>query len=112
MSALLRKLETPQQRAGADAADQAAAAASARRAIKPAVAKIMQQVAAESKDPSARVYTQLEMIRAIELAQAPLIPLARRVATLNPDAGEIGAGMLASLVEVARAACVVTGADQ
>lgn len=33
-----------------------------------------------------------------------LLAICRRVASLNPDAGEIGAGMLRQLVELARAA--------
>lgn len=37
-------------------------------------------------------------------ADDPIIRLAQRVADLNRDAGEIGAGMLASLVDDARAA--------
>ena len=41
----------------------------------------------------------------------PLVALARRVARLNPDAGEIGPGMLASLVEDARQALASAGVD-
>lgn len=42
---------------------------------------------------------------------APLVTLAHRVAMLNPDAGEIGPGMLASLVEDARQALASAGVD-
>lgn len=44
------------------------------------------------------------------IAAAPeLIALAERVARLNRDAGEIGAGMLAGLVDDARAAIAKVG---
>lgn len=42
-------------------------------------------------------------------AAGPLLALARRVAHLNPDAGEIGAGMLASLVIDAHNALTAAG---
>lgn len=35
---------------------------------------------------------------------APFVALAEKVANLNPTAGEIGAGMLANLVEMAQTA--------
>jgi hypothetical protein len=40
-----------------------------------------------------------------------LTALARRVARLNRDAGEIGAGMLASLIDDARAALAAAGSE-
>lgn len=38
--------------------------------LTPAIAAILTQVAAESKDESSRIYTQAEMVRAIELARS------------------------------------------
>lgn len=38
--------------------------------LTPAVEAVLQQVAAESKDDHARIYTQAEVVRAIELAIA------------------------------------------
>lgn len=42
-------------------------------------------------------------------ARAALVALARRVARLNPNCAEIGAGMLASLVQDAKAALIHAG---
>ena len=41
-----------------------------------------------------------------------LLRLAVRIANLNPDAGEIGAGMLAQLIDAAREACRKAGARE
>lgn len=45
----------------------------------------------------------------IEQAAPSMLVLAYRVARLNPDAGEIGAGMLKSLVEDARSVVLQAG---
>lgn len=66
--------------------------------------------------PYASDYTTVQVdtakLRELESsAAARALALARRVARLNPTAGAIGAGMLASLVEEARAAVAGFGGD-
>ncbi|NVM87611.1 hypothetical protein FHT32_001250 [Variovorax sp. SG517] len=66
--------------------------------------------------PYASDYTTVQVdttkLRELEAsAAARALALARRVARLNPMAGAIGAGMLASLVEEARATLSGFGGD-
>lgn len=60
------------------------------------------------KDALAMV-NELRMLRGMEHAHAALIRTISRVATLNPDAGRIGPGMLAQLVDEARKALAGVG---
>ncbi|WP_418132518.1 hypothetical protein ABL849_17420 [Variovorax sp. 375MFSha3.1] len=66
--------------------------------------------------PYAAEYTTIQVdttkLRELEAsAAARALALARRVARLNPTAGVIGAGMLASLVEEARTTVAGFGGD-